>query len=149
MTIKYAIISEGSYKIEETTEEELYHNIISNFMCWEPLDKNKELFVCYDSDNFYEKDSQDYQFIIKLKNSDIDSFTDARFDNLSEEDIEYIKEMHSKIFMIYSYWTRNNILNLLKYNVLDVNAIPEIIEEFGELTSCYKNMIRREMVFIK
>ena len=129
MSIEVALITEGNFEIVETTAEELIESIDVSRMSFNCINKEKRLFVAYDNEYFYENDSQDYQYVFKVKSNNAKSIEQLEIESLTDEDIAFIDKRHGTIFGIYSYWSRFAIeLMIMKKNKIKIET-----EDLAEL----------------
>lgn len=149
MEVRYAIIEEGSYTINKLQSDALKDEIIYSYMSWHCINKDRRLFVCYDSDTFCPTDSCDYQFVIKLNRLDTDNLLEAEIESLDDSDIEYIKSVRYNIFAIYSWWSRNIIYNLIKSGAIDIDKVAFMKTDFDDLNDCCVDMFKDEVSIYK
>jgi len=145
MSIEIALITEGNYEIVETTAEEILENIDVGRMSFNCINKDKRLFVAYDHEYFYENDSQDYQYVFKVKSNDVKCVEELEIESLTDDDIAFIDRRHGTIFGIYSYWSRFavELLVMKKNNIKCVTEdLKELYDGCSVLQESYEKLLK-------
>ena len=127
--IRYAIIEEGSFKINTGSQEEILDYPQDWYMRWSCIDDDRNLYIIYDDDNFYENDSKDFQYIVKLDGIiDEDNNKFPHIIDLTDNDIDYINKNHGLLFGLYSQWGSYILPYLIKMNMIDMRKWDDTIE---------------------
>ena len=148
MLIKVAIVYEGDYEIIDTTAEQVVESIDVNMMSIRCISKEKNLYVAYGDEHFYENDSQDYQYVIKANRCDAVCIEQMQIESLTEEDIAFIDRRHGAIFSVYSYWSLSAISFFVSYlsknkKYLDENnkELEEVYDGYSDIKKYYENLM--------
>lgn len=148
MLIKVAIVYEGDYEIVETTEEQVAESIDVNMMSLRCISKERNLYVAYGDEHFYENDSQDYQYVIKANCSDAVCVEQMKIESLTEEDIAFVDRRHGAIFSVYSYWAISAISFFVsylsqnkKYQDDKNKELEEVYDGYSDIKTYYENLM--------
>ena len=140
MEVRYAVIEEGLYIIKKDTPENIAEYPQDWYMRWNCLDEDRKLYIIYDDDNFYENDSKDFQYIVKLDTVIDDNNKFPHIIDLTDDDIDYIKINHGLFFGLYSQWGMYILPYLIKMNMIDMSKWDNTVElDYSERDKIVKN----------
>ena len=148
--IKYAVITEGKYNITEDYYNDILEYPIQWFMEWDCIDDDRNLYIIYNNEDFYENDSCDFQYIVKIKSIDTNNIKTADIIDLTDDDVDYIKKYHGLFFSIYSYWSQAPIIFAIKAGLIDINKWDNNVEiDYPErdkiIKKCLYKMLNRSI----
>lgn len=148
--IRYAEIYEGNFTITSNCYDDIVDIPIHRFMEWDCIDDDRNLYIIYNSDDFYENDSEDFMYIVKIKSIDPNNIKTADIIDLTDDDVDYIKKYHGLFFSIYSYWSQAPIIFAIKAGLIDINKWDNNVEiDYPErdkiIKKCLYKMLSRSI----